>query len=870
MEKSAKRTKLLIVLTLIMALCVVFLVACGNDSQAAPTLAESSVTVSGDTITVASVNNALYSKDSGANWQESNVFSGLNYGVEYKICIKLKSGDKLDESPISNIISKTLTISAENTSATTVAVSMVQREGVSFTWNGSAASATYSDGKYIVTVPTIKTLSNTLLMSGAGTVSLTVETKTAENLKVAATSADLNAMIDNQADGQIWLVKAGTYDIARDNKFPNEEKFIDMHLIADAYNWYMPIYRTVEIYGIGNPTLMSSTQSANADYSTQEFIKVVADDVVIDGFNIQGKLEANKIINISGNNFTLKNCEISPYSTSAQDNTTFAGTIYFQYKDGSGGNADVAYHENPTATIENVNITKGRISGSNATTNTVINLKNVNIDFTGLPKKQYDTGSGYGPITNAGGATINYTNVSVRVGLADGHEDTAEYVQNVISSLDENVKVTLAEGEYSVSEAFAQNVILEEGAVVYLLATDINSLEAALASENCNIILTENIISEDKVLELKRDCVIDFGGKTLSVKQFIISNGANVSLKNSSKVVALAENKVANFDGQILITGEGTAVSIESGVYKNKDYVFSNITDKEEKSTIRGFITTVIVEKNATLEITGGEFKSDSTNDEGASIVKTRDSALLTITGGKFESTNYGIAVFTEGKIIFGGTAEISAKWSGISSNNLSGRAYIEINGGTVTSTEDAAIFLSATGTFKMTSGKLIGATAALDVRNGDVEINGGTLEVTGDYNGHEINAGPGPRGVGSVVVLHTNKYYSSMYEVDGAWVNGAINETNAENAMEHTMSVVISENVVFENPSNDMGRTMIIVYDWNALDDNGTTAGGTQIEQSCSFSFGEGQTVKYFNKTGSEYVEVSGLNGPTVESGQI
>ncbi len=59
--------------------------------------------VTGETITVKAVENALYSKDGGATWQTSNTFTGLKGGTDYQLAIKIAQSADFFESPVSDI-----------------------------------------------------------------------------------------------------------------------------------------------------------------------------------------------------------------------------------------------------------------------------------------------------------------------------------------------------------------------------------------------------------------------------------------------------------------------------------------------------------------------------------------------------------------------------------------------------------------------------------------------------------------------------------------------------------------------------------------------------------------------------------------------
>ncbi len=73
-----------------------------------PTLISQDVSVSGTTITVKEIENAEYSKDNGTTWQDSNVFSNLQYGSTYQIVVRQKATQDAVESNNSNMITVTI------------------------------------------------------------------------------------------------------------------------------------------------------------------------------------------------------------------------------------------------------------------------------------------------------------------------------------------------------------------------------------------------------------------------------------------------------------------------------------------------------------------------------------------------------------------------------------------------------------------------------------------------------------------------------------------------------------------------------------------------------------------------------------------
>lgn len=215
-------------------------------------------------------------------------------------------------------------------------------KGGSLIWDGNFSDATasvensvingalitrYADGTLTVNVSNV-TVNQTSSYTG-------VISANAKNVINVVSNLVLN--INNSADfglttsaapakSQINLA-AGIYEVAR-----GTEK------IKGQDGWYAPIVSNdISIKGNDFVVLTSTIESVNGAWASQNFITVFGDNVTIDGVTIVSKTEPNKVIEILGNNFKLKNSNINP-------NTVFneyGGSIYFNRE------------TTTTATIEN-------------------------------------------------------------------------------------------------------------------------------------------------------------------------------------------------------------------------------------------------------------------------------------------------------------------------------------------------------------------------------------------------------------------------------------------------------------------------------------------------------------------------------------
>ena len=185
-------------------------------------------------------------------------------------------------------------------------------------------------------------------------------------------SADLINAIKGQADGQIWILAPGTYDI-RDN-------CRDM-TISSSDGWsaktglVFPIYvNNLTIKGEGDVTITSSYTATTGNWYDQNFITISGNSVTIDGVDLKGNPSSfvngvcNKVIELIGaaNNFTLKNSTLLPLTDN--EGKVSSGSIYFSTT-------------NPgTSTIENVTmyswISARQVTGGQ------VEINNVTQDFT--------------------------------------------------------------------------------------------------------------------------------------------------------------------------------------------------------------------------------------------------------------------------------------------------------------------------------------------------------------------------------------------------------------------------------------------------------------------------------------------------------
>ena len=188
--------------------------------------------------------------------------------------------------------------------------------------------------------------------------------------------SELIAALENQADGQIWHINAGTYDVTEKH---------DIAAYGTLSSRFVITANNLTINGIGNPVILASTDGRmqgglpNVWQTNQgSTILVYGSNVTIDGLTVRG-IDCSKAYNnepsgnkaiaaTSANNFTLKNSTILPAENKQGGSLLFDG-------EWSGKSALV---ENTK--VFGAVITKYMAPSDNQFKEQVVTLKNVEID----------------------------------------------------------------------------------------------------------------------------------------------------------------------------------------------------------------------------------------------------------------------------------------------------------------------------------------------------------------------------------------------------------------------------------------------------------------------------------------------------------
>ncbi len=280
-----------------------------------------------------------------------------------------------------------------------------------------------------------------IAISGLGGALTTIFTSTvyaASTINITNLS-ELRSAIENQANGQTWVIGPGTYGLT---------PFTDLTAGCPSScqkGWYFPITASnITIDGIGDPTIYGNSYTANGNWATQDLIAIFGNNVTINGLTLMPKIEPNKTIEVIGNNVTIKNTVIKPntlVSPSQLANLTdpteaqWGGSIYYN---GAGD----------TQTLDNVTIDNGGISYHAAAAGVHLSFSNVTLNYatntdwinsyrysnhfdnpagstvSGMPKVVYDVSGTLGNINDVLANTQNGDTIDLESGLTTHQQIT--------------------------------------------------------------------------------------------------------------------------------------------------------------------------------------------------------------------------------------------------------------------------------------------------------------------------------------------------------------------------------------------------------------------------------------------------------------
>lgn len=238
-----------------------------------------------------------------------------------------------------------------------------------------------------------------------------------------------------------------------------------------------------------------------------------------------------------------------------------------------------------------------------------------------------------------------------------------------------------------------------------------------------------------------------------------------------NQVVTFNSNKTVNFNDKTVTVNVNRAIVVETG----KTVTFKGTTGGLYTNGDVGFIL-----NKGTLNVHGGVYNALNMTTGGLSVVKNEPNAWFNMQGGEINAKYYGIYTHGENsRVWIQNTAKVhSVDASAISGNGLAANKgyYIYINGGTITSDNNSAIYHPNEGTLQISPYKsqitIQGATA-IYTKAGTTNItankvNPDLLQIigTGAKVDYEYN-GDGTTPTGDAVVIDNCNYPSGGPVVD-------------------------------------------------------------------------------------------------------
>lgn len=214
--------------------------------------------------------------------------------------------------------------------------------------------------------------------------------------------SQLNNAINNQQDGQIWIINAGKYALTRNSKVT----------AGGQEGWYLPLTaNNLTLIGVGNPIIYGNEFCTNGNWSSQDLVAAFGNNITIKGFTFMTKIVGNKTVEVIGANFRIEDCTIKPNTlcpSSMYDNIAnleykefykqWGGSLYFN---GAGN------HIVKNVTINNAGISfRYSPAGTNIIFDNVSIVNHTNIDD--INEYRYSSSFEYGNCSITGKPTVTY------------------------------------------------------------------------------------------------------------------------------------------------------------------------------------------------------------------------------------------------------------------------------------------------------------------------------------------------------------------------------------------------------------------------------------------------------------------------------
>ncbi len=392
----------------------------------------------------------------------------------------------------------------------------------------------------------------------------------------------------------------------------------------------------------------------------------------------------------------------------------------------------------------------------------------------------------------------------------------------------------------------AVSILLLAISMLFILTNTAKAANEAAQIEDQKYDTLYEALASDKaknnaVITLLRDIKIEENGNSTTGNQegsgfVIINTGESVTIEMNGHSIESALKTNAAFRIE-----NGSTVTI-----KNSNGTASSIKHTAELPAILVKSGTLTLEAGVTCETTGSKENSNygaiQVGVEGES-----DNAKLIVDGATVNSTyQTGIALFGSKPSLEVKSGKITGKSFAIAGNGKAGNSYtVTISGGTITSSDEAAIYQPNPGTLTITEGDITGKIGIV-ARRGTVDIKGGTVTATGDGSDIQVgDAGIGdlPSGV-AIIVDNKSESYDGTAKV--IIEGGKINASNDEKASVFSWTNSSEETITdFEITGGAFNKSFNKKF---------VKSGETEV----SITDGKGTTTYYVGLTGEDVAEIA------------
>ena len=473
----------------------------------------------------------------------------------------------------------------------------------------------------------------------------------------------------------------------------------------------------------------------------------------------------NRIQAIDYANLTIKNGNIvgESYALQAQDNAILNVANDVNITTGVYGitiwdKAQINTSANITVTDDGYGISG---NGSDFTQNTIINVNGGTISAPNgaalyLPQP--------GTTNITGGTLTGNTVIGIKAGIlninggeltATGEKNDPDMISNGFNytgdviyveenpNYNDNIQIDITGGALTSTNGY----IIQEYNPTLGTANE-------LSANITGIYSTKNVTDNDKIFYFTEEEKATFE---------VVENGRNVKYAEASLSTVI--NGLSNYETLMLLKdielNDRLNVSSKATLDLNGHTI-----------TISGDRTRIAAQDNASLTIRNG-------NIIGATYaLQAQDKAILNVEDSvNVTATTYGITIWDKAQINTSANITVTDDGYGISGNgsDFTQNTIINVNGGTISAPNGAALYLPQPGTTNITGGTLTGNTV-IGIKAGILNINGGELTATGEKNDPDMISN-GFNYTGDVIYVEENPNYNDNIQID--ITGGALTSTN-------------------------------------------------------------------------------------------